>query len=81
MVTEETLEEQLRKGVELADGMTLPANISTGDTPEWLWDRITACIIANIQQVGLSYKFVKVVIAKYVCGFLAVGCNLRTIPF
>ncbi|CAG2177539.1 unnamed protein product [Oppiella nova] len=37
-VTEEALE-QLRKGVELKDGMTLPAQANKVEQPEWLWDR------------------------------------------
>ncbi len=37
-VTEEALE-QLRKGVELKDGMTLPAEASKVEQPEWLWER------------------------------------------
>ena len=37
-VTGEALE-QLRKGVELKDGMTLPAEASKVEQPEWLWER------------------------------------------
>ncbi|KAF5308734.1 hypothetical protein FQR65_LT17994 [Abscondita terminalis] len=37
-ITEEALE-QLRKGVELKDGITLPAQAAKVEQPEWLWDR------------------------------------------
>ena len=37
-VTEEAIE-RLQKGVELADGMTLPAKARKVDQPEWLWER------------------------------------------
>ena len=37
-ITEEALE-QLRKGIELKDGITLPAKAEKVEQPEWLWDR------------------------------------------
>ncbi|MEG2724187.1 MAG: pseudouridine synthase, partial [Acinetobacter sp.] len=37
-ITEEALE-QLRKGVELKDGITLPATAQKIDEPDWLWER------------------------------------------
>ncbi|MQW91086.1 pseudouridine synthase [Acinetobacter wanghuae] len=37
-VTEEALE-QLRKGIELKDGLTLPARAEKVSEPEWLWER------------------------------------------
>ncbi len=37
-VTEEALE-QLRKGIELKDGLTLPARAEKVSEPDWLWER------------------------------------------
>ncbi|CAG68066.1 MULTISPECIES: rRNA large subunit pseudouridine synthase E [Acinetobacter] len=37
-ITEDALE-KLRKGVELADGLTLPAQATKVEEPEWLWER------------------------------------------
>ena len=61
-VTEEALE-QLRKGVELADGMTLPAKAILNGYGSVIHLFVTVQIF---RRVGLNYKSVKVVIVKFV---------------